>query len=52
MYLVLKNYAMKIYWEVDIQLHAFLTSALDGHEWSASAPATSFPEKEPLVPTG
>jgi len=27
---------MKIYWGVDVWLHAFLTSALDGGEWSAT----------------
>jgi hypothetical protein len=27
---------MKLYWVVEVQLHAFLTSALDGDEWSAS----------------
>jgi hypothetical protein len=31
-----KHHAMKTYWRVDIQRHAFLTSALDGDEWSAS----------------
>jgi hypothetical protein len=29
---------MKVYWGVEIQLLAFLTSALDGGEWSASRP--------------
>jgi hypothetical protein len=32
------------------QLHAFLTSALDGGEWSASYHTTLLPVKEPLVP--
>jgi hypothetical protein len=27
---------MKTYWGVEEQLHDFLTSALDGSEWSAS----------------
>jgi len=27
---------MKTYWTVEVQLHAFLTSALDGCGWSAS----------------
>jgi hypothetical protein len=29
---------VKACWRVDIKLHAFLTSALDGGEWSASRP--------------
>jgi hypothetical protein len=31
-----KYHAMKTYWGVEVQLHAFLISALDGGEWSAS----------------
>jgi hypothetical protein len=30
-----KHHAMKTYWGVEVQLHAYLTSALDGGEWSA-----------------
>jgi hypothetical protein len=40
---------MKAHGEVQVQPHAFLTSALDGGEWF-HAPATLSPEKEPLVP--
>jgi hypothetical protein len=29
---------MKAYGEVDVQIHIFLTSVLDGGEWSASRP--------------
>jgi hypothetical protein len=29
---------MKTYWEVELKFHAFLTSALDGDEESASRP--------------
>jgi hypothetical protein len=29
---------MKAYGGVDVQIHTFLTSALDGGEWSASRP--------------
>jgi hypothetical protein len=29
---------MKMYWLVEVELHAFLTSALDGGEWPASRP--------------
>jgi len=34
-----KNYAMKTYMGMEVQLHAFLTSALDGYEWSTSCPS-------------
>jgi hypothetical protein len=30
---------MEAYWGVEVQLHAFMTSALDGGEWSASRPS-------------
>jgi hypothetical protein len=37
---------------MEVYLQAFLTSALDGSEWSASAPA-AFPQgKEPPVSIG
>jgi hypothetical protein len=29
---------MKAYWGVEVYLHAFLTSALDGVDWSVSRP--------------
>jgi hypothetical protein len=35
--------AMKAYEEVDVQIHIFLTSALDGGEWSASHPGRFIP---------
>jgi hypothetical protein len=37
---------MKTYWAVDIQLHAFLTSALDGGGWSASRPGRLTPKND------
>jgi len=38
-------HAMRTYWGVDVELHAFLTSALDGGEWSGSSPGRFTPEK-------
>jgi hypothetical protein len=32
---LIKHHATKTHWGVEVQLHAFLTSALDGGEWSA-----------------
>jgi hypothetical protein len=40
---------MKAYWGVEVELHAFLTSALDGGEWLASRPSHFTPEKVPLA---
>jgi hypothetical protein len=31
-----KHHYIKTYWGVKVELHAFLTSELDGGEWSAS----------------
>jgi len=36
---------MKTYRGVEVQLHAFLTSALDGGEWSVSRPGRFTPRK-------
>jgi hypothetical protein len=44
--------AMNMYWGVEIYVHEFLTSALDGGEWSASHPAALPSGKEHLLPTG
>jgi hypothetical protein len=34
-----------MYWWVEAQLHTFLTSALDGGEWSASRPGRFTPRE-------
>jgi len=36
---------MKTYWEVEIQSHAFFTSAGEGGEWSGSRPDRFTPGK-------
>jgi hypothetical protein len=36
---------MKAHWGVEIQLHTFLASALDGGEWSASRPGRVTPRE-------
>jgi hypothetical protein len=44
---------IRTYREVEVQLHPFLTSALDGGDWSASRPGRFPPGKSPrysLVP--
>jgi hypothetical protein len=33
---VLKHYTIKVYARAEVKPHIFLTSALDGNEWSAS----------------
>jgi hypothetical protein len=44
-YKVLPVYAMKGYGRVEVQVHAFLTSTLDGGEWSASRPGDFTPDE-------
>jgi hypothetical protein len=39
---------MKAYWGMEVQLHAFLTSALDEGEWSASRPGRFTPRERAL----
>jgi hypothetical protein len=41
---------MKAYWGAEVWIHAFLTSALDGGEWTVSRPGRFTPGNEPLVP--
>jgi hypothetical protein len=36
---------MVAYWGVEVQLHAFLTSALHGGEWSDSRPGRFIPRE-------
>jgi hypothetical protein len=43
-----KHHAMKAYWGAEVWLHAFLTSALDGGEWSASRPVRFTPRERAL----
>jgi len=45
-----KHHAMKMQWGVEVQLHAFLSSAIDGGEWSASRPGRFTPRKSPWYP--
>jgi len=40
----IKHHAMKAYTEVEALLHAYLTSALDGDEWSSSWPGDRAPD--------
>jgi hypothetical protein len=43
-------YEMRAYWGVEVQFHAFLTSALEGGEWSASRPGRFIPvERAPVT---
>jgi hypothetical protein len=40
---LMEHHGMEAYWGAEIQLHAFLTSELDGGEWSASRPGRFIP---------
>jgi hypothetical protein len=46
-----EHHAKKAYWGMEIWLHTFLTSALDGGEWSASQ-SDLFTPRETPVPIG
>jgi len=39
------HHAIKAYWGVEVEIHAFLTSTLDGGEWSASRPGRFTPRE-------
>jgi hypothetical protein len=41
---------MKLYWGLEIYLHAFLTLVLDGGEWSASRTGHFTPRESPWYP--
>jgi hypothetical protein len=41
---------MKAYGRVNVRIYVFLTSALDGGEWSASRPGRFTPGKSPRYP--
>jgi hypothetical protein len=48
-FLLTEHHTMKAYWEVEVYLHAFVTSALHGGEWSASRPDRFTPmERSPV----
>jgi hypothetical protein len=47
-----KHHAMKTYGGVKVQFYAFLTSVLDGGDWSASPPGRFNPEERAPVPIG
>jgi hypothetical protein len=49
---LIKHHAMKMYGRVKIKLHALLTTALDGREWSASRLVPLPPGKGPHEPPG
>jgi hypothetical protein len=49
---LIKYHAMKTYGRMEVQLHASLTSTLDGGKWSASQPGSFTPGEKTPVPNG
>jgi hypothetical protein len=48
--ILIKHYTMKAYGGVDVEVHIFLTVALDGGEWSVSRPSHFAPgERAPVT---
>jgi hypothetical protein len=47
---LIRHHTMKKYWGMEVQLHAFSTSALEGSEWSASCPSRSTLREGPRYP--
>lgn len=45
---IIPVYALKAYWGVEVWLHSFLISMLDGYELSASLPCRFNPEENLL----
>jgi hypothetical protein len=44
-----KHNAMQVYWGVNVYIHVFLTSALDGGEWSVPNPCYFTPGKKDSI---
>jgi len=49
---LMKYYSMSVHEGVEVQVYVFLTSALEGGEWSASVPSHLTPAKEPVILIG
>jgi hypothetical protein len=48
----MKHYAIKVYGEMNVYIHIFFSSALDGVEWSASCPDRFTSGERAPVPIG
>jgi hypothetical protein len=51
-YALTEHHAMKVYWGVEVWLHAFLILALDGAQFSASRPGCFTPRERAPDTTG